>query len=272
MPQPAYKKARQHASLWLAICFTAIVAEVGFLVWLSTTNNWSIMPWGWLLVVAIVPFVAAVVFGGFILARLKRRRIEALAASCRNLGFILLHEPTVEQKTASFAPLSRLASQLDLRHGADRLVWIAASSSAGTELLFEHEYTIGSGRFTQVVTHTVVAWPTSHRSIQGTHLVDPAPFSLAYHPAARRRALQNTACDIPQLRELGRAWRAYGDPVAAARFLTPAARTRLAASPVGERWYIGNGWVCCLYSRNLDGENLISFVKHVRHVLRAAVS
>lgn len=272
MPRLAYKKARQHTLLWVAICFTGLAVQAVFMTWLSVTNSWSIMPWGWLLVLAILPFVGAVAFGLFVMARLKRQRIAQLVETCESLGFRLNPTPTAEQKTAFFAPLSRLVSPLDLRHGAERLVWIAPSSVEGqSTLLFEHEFTTGSGKFIQVFTHTVIAWPATHPGIQGTPLVNPEPFSLAYDRALRRRALKKMAVDVPGLGELGKKWRVYGNPESAARFLTPEVRTELAAAPVGERWYVGNGWVCCLYAQTLDAHNLYAFLKHARHVLLSAV-
>lgn len=272
MARLAYRKARQHTLLWLAICFTGIAVEAGFLLWLSFTQSWSIMPWGWLLVLAVLPFAGAVVFGLFVMARLKRQRVAQLVEPGRELGFGLNPSLTAGQKTALFAPLAPLVSQLDLRNGADCLVWIApAIREGGAELLFEHEYVTGSGRFTQVFTHTVIAWPVAHSSIQGTHLANALPFSVAYDHALRRRAWAKAACDVPGLGALAKTWRVYGSPEAAARFLTPAACTELATSPVGERWYVGNGWVCCLYAANLDAQNLPAFVKHARHVLHSAV-
>ncbi|MEO5957531.1 MAG: hypothetical protein ABIZ49_04985 [Opitutaceae bacterium] len=273
MPRLAYRKARQHTLLWVAICFTGLAVEVGFVMWLSTTNRWSIMPWGWLLVLAVLPFVAAVGFGVFVMARLKRQRLGQLVAPCWELGFALNPNLTVEQKTALFVPLAPLVSQLDLRFGAERVVWIAPSSQQGNaELLFEHEYVTGSGKFTQVFTHTVVAWPVSHASIQGTHLATALPFAVAYDRVLRRRAWAKVACDVPALDELAKRWRVYGSPEAATRFLTPAARTELARAPVGERWYVGNGWLCCLYASNLDAQNLPAFVKHARHVLLSSIA
>lgn len=270
MPRRAYRKARQHTLLWVVICFTGIAVEGGLLAWLST-DNWSILPWGWVLVVAVLPFAGAVIIGQVLLHRLQRQRIAQLAAVCDEFGFQLHASPSAEEKKACFAPLARLADALELKHGAERVVWIAPGSVAGNgELLLEHEYTTGSGKFIQVLTHTVVAWPVSHPSLQGTHLVNAEPFSLRYDAPLLRRARKKFARDVPGLSELSKTWRAYGNPEAATRFLLATVRAELARAPVGEHWHVGNNWVCCVYAGNLDAINLAAFLKHARLVLLSA--
>jgi hypothetical protein len=266
MSDAAYRKANSGMLSCLGVCALGVVgtAAVGaifhyFPAAYKTVGNWAVL-------FLSLPLPVSIVVAGLRLRRLNRERVAKLTPVCATLGFRAVC-PSAENAATFFAPLAALQDPLALDGGASRLVWYAElAASDRTERLFEHEFTRGSGKTTQLYPHTVLAWPWSHPDAERRFANETATFSFSRQagllrgfPFPHRRTLHTWAG--PKTK-----WAVDGDVGAASRFLTLAVQLELESAPAGEWWYVGSGWVCCVFNGKLDAENLPTFVAHGRTV------
>jgi hypothetical protein len=267
MAQTAYRKASVWTGWWLAICLLGAAAQIGVLLYLSTSGLMTRMG-AWAFVPGTLPLLIAFAIGWWVLARFNRRRVALLAQRLDPLGLSVNQQPDAAAKNEFAAPLLHLFPTLELRHGAAALRWLGLQARSAVKLrLFEHEFVTGSGKFTQVHTHTVVAWPAGHADVGDSGLPEAKWFLIGSYPWLIRRARSKGSLRDEAFASLPSQWVLHGDVATGVRFLTPQVRRELERAPQGEEWCIGAGWVCCSFRGTLDAENAAKFLAHVRAVI-----
>jgi hypothetical protein len=83
------------------------------------------------------------------------------------LGFRVQETPTDAAKLEFCAPHRASPAIPELGPGAPGVQWFAVQNTEKQPkvLLFEHQYTIGSGKSTVEFTRTLIAWPAGHPDI-----------------------------------------------------------------------------------------------------------
>jgi hypothetical protein len=269
MAQPAYRKASDQTGL-LLIAFAATAGTIATPLLLIHTG--AVERFGnWVVLICAVPLLAALIFGFRIYRRAKRNRIGLIVARLEASGLRVLPKPGLAQQEEFAAPLAHLLPTLGLAQtGAAGIEWLCAhGTGAATMRIFEHEFITGSGRTTNIHTHTVAAWPAGHPEIG-----DPALATAPWVMAARtswllRRVSRAQESRHPAFADLANHWAIRGDDATGQRFLTPAVRAQLTQSGHGEAWSIGAGWVCCSSNGLFTAEQLERFLAHARSVLAA---
>jgi hypothetical protein len=132
---------------------------------------------------------------------------------------------------------------------------------------WEYLYTTGSGKTHQVHQFTGLAWPATHPDL---------PEGLGRLPGChlrktgwlQRRAWRKQEVTVPGMEVFHKIWALYGSVATATRVLTPEVLAALESAPKYESWFFGDGWVCCRFRSDLDGQNLKRFCDHAHEVLR----
>lgn len=270
MARAAYRKAGEHTGLWLLLGLAGVASMLGTLFLLSRTE-FGRQHEVWTFVISVVPMLSSFLFAAWLLNRLKRRRIGAIAAHFAPAGVPVAQKPTLPEQEQFAAPLAHLLiPTLGLVHGAAGIQWFGTLGKGATTLrLFEHEFVTGSGRTTNIHYHTVAAWPAGHPEIGDGALATAPWFFMRQTPWLARRAVRDRELKQPEFADLESVWSLLGDAGTGARFLTPSVRAQLAQSPRGEGWSLGAGWVCCFVNGALAAEELDRFLAHARGVLAA---
>jgi hypothetical protein len=259
--------------LWVVICLGGLALEIG--LWFGLSAIEADKRFGaWVIVPCLLPFIGAVVFGWWLLRRLNRQRIARVAARLRPLGFEIEERPVANGNAAGFfAPLESILSPFALRLGSAGIAWFAGQSASAGPVrcrLFEHEFTTGSGKTTQVHQHTIIAWPAGHGDLAGSDVAARPWFFMGRFPWLKRRVMRKHELDDPALVDLAKVWSLQGDGATGRHFLTPSVRARLAESPRGEQWSIGHGWVIAAFDGTLDKRAIERMLTHCRSVIAAS--
>jgi hypothetical protein len=197
MAKPAYRKASEWSGWWLEICLLGVAGQIGMIFFLSLSGLMNRLG-AWSFIPGVMPTLIAMLIGWRVLARFNRTRLRLLGQRLEPLGFQMTVKPTEAAKTEFAAPIVHLFPTLELQHGAARLQWFAVQTSGSVRaLLFEHEYVTGSGKFTQVHHHTIVAWPASHPEIGDAALPTAPWFLIARYPWLVRRAKEKGSLKDP---------------------------------------------------------------------------
>ncbi len=267
MAELAYHKASEPIGRLFLIGLAGVAAMLATMFVLGRTELGQRLGL-WVLVIGAVPMFSAFIFGAWLLLRLKRERIGVIVARFGANGLYVRQKPTPEQQEEFAAPLAHLLPTLGLApKGAAGIQWFCIHGAGATALrVFEHEFTTGGGRTTQIHTHTVAAWPTGHPEIGDEALATAPWFFMQALPSLARGAVRDRELKHADFADLARDWSVLGDAATGTRFLTPAVRARLPRSPRGEVWCVGAGWVCCSTNGGLTAENLERFLGHARGV------
>ena len=262
-----YHKANQRMGLWLVICFTGIAAQFGTMALLSRYGVYERLGI-WSMAIGVLPLLIAFFVGWRVLARLNRERIGRIAAYLAERGFEVTEKPSDAERTAFAAPLEHLMATLELRYGAARIEWFAVQTAGPQKLrLFEHVFTTGSGKTTQVHQHTLLAWPAGHPDLREATLANAPWFMMTRYPWLKRRTVRDRELKDPAFADLAQRWSIFGASDTVRRFLKPAVRAKLQTSPQGESWSVGAGWICCSFNRTLDATNFDRFLRNGREIL-----
>jgi hypothetical protein len=262
----AYGKATRHTALWVLIILGGVLVMSVLFATLSR-NGWADRLGGWMLLVGVLPIAVSVAFALLITNRLNRSRIAGLVRPLELAGFAVTPSPTPEEKTHFGAPLEELMTALGFRYGVPGVQWYAIEPKiTPAALLFEHEYVTGSGKSTQVHSHTVLAWPAAHPALRLHSLGTSPAFGLGRFSWWLRRVYKDREVTDPAFADLRKRWTMFGSAETGKQFLTEHVRSILQQSPAGEQWYVGAGWVVCCFRGTLDSENIESFLKHARAI------
>ena len=267
MAQPAYRKASVWTGWWLAICLLGVAAQIGVLFYLSSSGLMDRMG-AWAFIPGTLPPIIAMAIGWRVLWRFNRERVRRLAQRLETLGFQMNERPDEAGKNEFAGPLLHLFPTLELQHGAAPIQWCAVQTGGPVSLrLFEHEFTTGSGKFTQVHYHTIAAWPSGHGEVGDAGLPTAKWFLIGCYPWLIRRVRKQGALHDAAFADLPSRWVLHGDAATGARFLSPRVRSELERAPQGEEWCLGAGWICCSFRGTLDAANVGEFLAHARAVL-----
>jgi len=265
---PIYRKNHRAVVSWIVTALGAVGLLYGTMFALISSGLFKKMgPWG--AVAGMVPFVGALVFGWIVMKRIDRRRLGEATAWLRGQGFEVVERPTPQQRQEFGRDISHLFRSIGLERGEEGLQWFAVQDGVNGLRIFEHEYTTGSGKFTQVHQRTALFWPARHPDLPPVPLATAAWFSAARLPPLIRRQVCAHELALPELTDFARDWSLLGNAESARRFLCPAVIAQLEDAPKEEEWGVGAGWVCCSFRGPLDAGNLAKFLAHAREVLKA---
>lgn len=226
---------------------------------------------GWVVLPCVGVFVVAFTLAVWVANLRKRGRCRSIGERLLPMGYEFIDKPSDGLKEQFFAPYVPLAEWMNLKTGSKGIEWMAIFQEGSEGMrLFEYEFTTGSGKSTQIHIYTVVAWPASGTGLKGAALGNLAGFRAAKMSWWWRRVWKKRSLDLPEYGHALKKWVFTGNAETGRRFLNDAVMRELASSPMGESWFIGGGWVCCLCEDPLDAENVLRFVERARGVFRMA--
>lgn len=255
MSAPYRKAGAGETWVWLIIVLLGIACQIGTMLFLHPYQD---QLQAWILVIAIAPFIIAVIVAVVITSRMRRRRIAGIQAALSQRGLEVDINPSANVRALVEPHLNSLTWGLDLRTGSGGLQWIAYSPEM---LIFEHEFITGSGKHTQVHHKTVVALAKvdEHR-----------PWMIAINRRFGEARLYKSRFgeDI----EIGepifdKRWLLFGSEGAVNTFMSLDVRMNLADSPKGEGWYIDANWVVTFFPFRMDGENVAKFIERAQAII-----
>lgn len=260
----AYRRSSTYAGLWLLLVFAGIGIAIALAATLHPYQN---QIGGWIMAIMTVPILGAIIVAAVIQGRLTKGRHLALGEALQSDGFYFELEPTPESLAEFWGPLQHLVEWAGLQTGSAGIKWIAHAEGRRV-CLFEHEYTTGSGKSTQVHPHTLVCFYGGLEEPVGARLANVGSLAATRPGFGETRAILRGAQDLQTGdAELDKNWVILGDPAMATLFFTDEVRRRLADSPKGERWLLGANWSVCVCRGHLDAENLRLFLQRARGVL-----
>lgn len=267
MAQTAYRRASRWSGWWLAICLAGVAGQIAVMVYLSSSGLINRMG-AWVFLPACLPFFIALAIGWKVLSQFNRNRLARLKHTLESRDWKMIERPGETEKTEFAAPLIHLFPTLQLLHGAALIEWFAVQTNGSVNMrLFEHEYVTGSGKYTQVHHHTIVAFPSGHPEVGDADLPTAPWFLIGRYPWLRRRVLKKDSLQDPAFADVPEQWVLHGAVPTGTRFLTPKVRAQLEQSPEGEEWCLGSGWIICSFKGTLDSENIERFLAHARRIL-----
>lgn len=233
---------------------------------------WWLRDWeAWVFAPALAVFLLTLGIGWRVTNSLKRARFRKIGQRLLPMGYEFVSEPSDGLKEEFFQPFAPLAGWMNLQRGAAGLEWIAMRSEEDQAMrLFEYEFTTGSGKSTQIHMYTLVGWSAEGTAVKGAALGRLAGFRTFPARWGQRRFWKKHALKVPEFDRSLPGWVFTGDESTGRRFLTEEVVKELRAAPKGESWFIGGGWVCCLYQNPLDPEDLLRFVARARRVYSLA--
>ena len=254
---PTYRAASRFLLLWMVIVLGGIACSIGLVFAIHGPNRQG-SPWV-LFGVIIAGTLGSVIVGVVTIRSLERRRWNHAAAQLAAEGWTMAWDLDDARRSAAFAPVAHLESWLGLQKAAAGIRW-AALRQGGAALMFEHEYTTGSGKSTQIHTHTVLAWrvPAWWPMLRLTRV------GRFEHWQIKRAAGEDVALGDADFDKAGRI---DGDAAFARRIATPNLRDALQRARVGEGWVLGGGWAVMCYRGPLDGPNTLRFIQRCLRVL-----
>ncbi len=257
MSAPYRKVGAAETWVWLMIFLVGIAGQVGAIIMLHPYED---QLQAWILVIAIAPFVVALIVAVVVTSRMRRRRIQGIQSALAERGLEVDAELTPNVRALVEPHLNSLMFGLDLRNGAGGLQWMAYSPEV---LIFEHMFTTGSGKTTQVHQKTVVAFAK----------VDPTrPWMVAIRRRFGEARLykQRFGEDIEVgEHQFDRDWLLFGNEGAINTFMSFDVRENLADSPKGEGWYADANWVVAFFPFAMDGPNVAKFVERAEAIVNS---
>lgn len=190
---------------------------------------------------------------------------------------------TVEEETLQemLSPLDKLRRAYFMEQPERFLAWIASQEqkTAGARVMvYEYEATGNVDPYATDRKRTVAAWPAEleQQGQKGAALGNMPMFMVSRLRLNRRKDLQGFwQKPLPKEQSafaagLGGGWRVYGNAATGAKFLTPDVQQILRNSPPNELWFMGAGWVFCIYCGFLDAKGMTTFLDRGRRVLELA--
>lgn len=223
---------------------------------------------GWILVIGALPLLVMIIIALWVDSVKKRQRIERLSVSLKPLGINFDPEPKDEIRNLVRPHLEPMEGPFALQGGVQNIVWLAYNEQL---LIFEHEYTTGSGKSTQVHSRTVIAW-SAHAPIRGAAIGFQHPLLVMRPRVGEGQLMRRTAGEDVTIGDavFDKSWLVYGSQSTALNFLTDAVRSELMKSPRGEQWMIGSHWVACSFVNTFDHLNFMKFYERVKSIMALA--
>lgn len=258
----AYKSTDWYEScLWLLMFLVGLAALI--IVVISLRPYEKILG-AWIFAIAIVPCLVFAGISVWYLNKRQNKEIGEIKESLATLGVPLITELNTAEKELFDPYINSLLPHFDLRHGVDNLLWLASNKQV---MMFEHFYTVGSGKHTQYYTKVVIAFVRETEGLPAAYLADhPAMLAHKFRWLGRKWKKGHESMITVGDRAFDKQWEIYGSKETMERFFTKSARALLEQSPRGERWYVGGGWIACAYDQRLDDKNFMKFFNHVKAV------
>lgn len=244
-------KAGGTSESWVWLGFTLLGMSGVPAVLIFIHSRQSDLP-EWALLFAAAPFLLALVAAFVVTARLKRQRIAKIKAEMEGRGLTVEISLTDSVRSHIDPHLNAFNFALDLRFGAASIQWVAFNPQM---LVFEHEFTTGSGKSTQVHRKTVVAFSRPDSSRKWIFAVRPR-FGEGW--IYKQRLGQEI-----QLGEdaFDKQWLLYGDEDSLHRMLSFDVRQMLVDAPMGECWFADAKWLVVCYPSVFNSENLTRLIE-----------
>ncbi|MBX3743594.1 MAG: hypothetical protein KF712_21590 [Akkermansiaceae bacterium] len=262
-----YRKASRQTLVWLVICLCGVAGQIALMMSVPAFKTMGPVQ---AFALGSLPFFVALALAYVVTGRLKRGRFRRISGTLTPMGFDLALKPGPEGKKEFFAPLEPLQKWMDLRPGADGIEWFGTRTGQHGEVrLFEYEYVTGTGKGTQIHMRTIVAFPADRQVPTGCALGRLDGFRVARMSWWTRRLWAKHSLKDGVFGRLD-GWVSTGDAETGRLFLSPGVMDQLRSAPRGESWYIGGGWVCCVYDDPLEPQDLVKFMDRAWHVFSAA--
>ena len=218
----------------------------------------------WMFAIAVVPCLIFAAIAVWYLSKRQKKEVSEIKESLATLGVPLITDLTTTEKELFDPYINSLLPHFDLRHGVDSLLWLASNKQV---MMFEHYYTVGSGKHTQHFTKVVVAFVKETEGLPAAYLADHDPiFAHKFRWLGRKWKKGHESMITVGDPSFDKQWEIYGSKQTMERFFSKPARELLKQSPRGERWYVGGGWIACAYDQRLDDKNFMKFYNHVKAV------
>lgn len=237
----AYKKASRHGLLWFLIIIGGLALSLTIASQIASESLGA-----WMLLIFTVPIVISIIVAAVISNRLDKKRLNELGALFERKGIRMITDPTPEEKTNFYHPVSFLTEWMGLQAGAANIQWIAANNEVG---IFEHVFFTGSGKHTQEHLETVIIAPSPYRT-EGGMTARRAGYSMK---RAWRKSDSKFEIGDP---EFDKDWVLAGNPEIGYWFLIKQVREILTDAPMGESWVAGNNYVCLSFDGVLEAKNM----------------
>jgi len=273
MPAPIYRHASRKGGVIVLLLFVGIAGQFGIFI-LASAMHWAKPLGGWLLPLSCLPMLLPIVWGGMIYKRAERERVGKLRERLIRHGFDLQSGEDVAPKQAFSVPLKPLFPYIghlgllgtDNQPPEAGIEWFAVRSGPVLTFLFEHEFRTGSGKTAIYTLQTILAWPADHPDIRDRELAKGRWCILSRFSKILVNAAAKGGGAEAAFTALEAKGRINHDAATAKRFLTPGVIAELQKAPMPETWYIGAGWILCVFAAPLDGDNIDPFLNHARAV------
>lgn len=223
-------------------------------------------PWKFVLAVVVVVPMFAVLYG--LDRRILQRRIHGIGEVLKTRAYRFRIIRRYRSALVGFAPVEHLEEWAGLKGGASGVRWIANAKQRRL-IVFEHGPRLSIDKSTDLQTNTFVCWHSTLLESELARLAVLSSLTMICPSRKEERRIQNVG---PRLKtgddRFDRRWVVLGDEEVLEQFLTPSTREALLHSPVGERWFLGGGWVCCSIYGALDGQNLMRFLDNAKALVR----
>lgn len=265
MSAPYRGASRWPGCLWVLMILLGLACQVGVFIWLGPEVD---RLQGWVFAVAVLPLIVSLFLAAWVMGRLDRTRILGIRRTAVAEGLEFVYPVDASMQGHLQPHMETLGPRFGLANGVQGLKWVAFSSDV---LVFEHEFTTGSGKTTQVHTRTVAAWPATAPLPKAKMAEDPMLWMLRPRLGETRLYAKTHGPEFQiGVDAFDRQWLLYGSQETAANFLDEATRDRLVRSPKGETWMVGGGWCAASYPGPIDEANLGHFLHHARAALGAS--
>ena len=265
MSTPAYRTSYRAGLLFTGIILAGIAGVITTVILTTDAETYRHMHWVFIVLLLGLPMIAAIVIAVIVDRRITRRRREGIAAWLTDGGFDVTLKPNERDRAAVMKRLEPWLRGLDLRIGAEGVIWAAFRNvpGGGQELVGEYRFITGGGRSAQEHIRMFAVVPDRWPEQGGT----PGGWSSAVVITRRtwaRRGPRAEEIQDADFAALHPQWAIYGDAPTARRILGPRFAELLPASPKKETWCIGGPELCCGCFMSLDAANFAVFLDRVR--------
>jgi len=244
----AYRKAVGTWWMWILIMFSGIGVGIAIAAQFPKDSNAWVIAW------VAAPVAIAMGICAWLDHRIAKNRAAQFAKDVESEGYRFDLNPPAEDKAAVWQLFSYLETWVPLRAGSGGIQWMGQRTGLDA-WLFEHEAVTGSGKHTQVHTHT--AWLGKFEGEGGVSLHRGRNSLWSGHESE----VGDPAFD--------KKWLVKGNGELARKLLSAEVRELLSDSPGAEQWHVGAGWIACLINGPVASRDAAVFVRRCDRIADA---